>query len=299
MPVTRREEGTLTPLVYAMALIAVFGYGASAFLTKIAVDGADSLAVGMLRSLVATPVALALIVIYRLPLPWHGRRKWLLLMSGIGGLALFPVLFSIGLRYTTAGHASTASACGAVVAGIFMALLDRRWPKPIWGVGITIGLSGALLLIWEAIGLDVEGVSWQGDALVFAGMVVGVGGYVAGSRLAREMTALAVTMWSVVAAGVLLAPALLLYADWPMIAEIPTASWMATAVLAWGVTIGGYMLWTRALADGGIARVGSLQLLQPIFGILLALAVLGEPLTPMLVIATLIAILGVAIVQRS
>jgi drug/metabolite transporter (DMT)-like permease len=286
-------------MVYAMALAAVFGYGASSFLTKIAVTGADGLAVGMLRAIVAMPVAFGLIAIYRLRLPWRGKRKWLLLISGIGGLALFPILFSLGLRATTAGHATTASACGAVVAGVIMALVDRRWPSWTWWAGTVVGLSGAMLLIWEAIGLDIAGVTWQGDALVFSGMVVGVAGYVAGSRLAREVGAVAVTMWSVVAAGVLLLPALAWYADRAMLAAIPPTSWAATATLAWGVTIGAYVLWTRALADGGIARVGSMQLLQPVFGITLALLVLGEPVTPLLAVATVIAIAGVALVQRS
>jgi drug/metabolite transporter (DMT)-like permease len=227
-------NGAWMPLVYAMGIAAVFGYGASSFLTKIAVTGADSLAVGMLRAIVATPVALALIALLRLRVPWRGRAGRLLLISGIGGLALFPILFSLGLRQTTAGHATTASACGAVVAGIIMALVERRWPSRSWWAGIVVGLSGAVLLIWEAIGLAVEGVTWQGDMLVFVGMVVGVGGYVAGARLAHEVGAVAVTMWSTVVAGVLLVPAVALYADGEMLASIPAESWMATATLAWG-----------------------------------------------------------------
>lgn len=292
-------DGAWMPLVYAMGIAAVFGYGASSFLTKVAVTGADSLAVGMLRAIVAMPVAVLIILLYRLRVPWRGQAGRLLLISGIGGLALFPVLFSLGLRQTTAGHATVASACGAVIAGIIMALLERRWPSWPWWAGIGIGLSGAVLLIWEAIGLGVEGVSWQGDMLAFAGMVVGVSGYVAGARLARTAGAVAVTMWSTVVAGLLLLPALALYADTAMLVAIPAESWMATATLAWGVTIGAYVLWTRALMEGGIARIGALQLLQPVFGILLAVAILGEPLTPLLVASAIIAIVGVALVQRS
>src|SRR3546814_12099292 len=87
------------------------------------------------------------------------------------------------------------------MAGIIGAALDRRWPGWPWWIGIAVGTGGALLLIWEAIGLDVEGVSWQGDALVFLGMFTGVVGYVAGSRLTRDIGAVAVTLWSVGVAG--------------------------------------------------------------------------------------------------
>lgn len=299
MSLPQADKSLSAPVIYAMGVAAVFGYGASSFLTKIAVTGADGLAVGMLRAIVAMPVALVLIALFRLRVPWRGRNGLLLVISGVGGLALFPILFSLGLRLTTAGHATVASACGAVIAGIIMALVERRWPSWPWWAGIIIGLSGAVLLIWEAIGLGIEGVSWQGDLLAFAGMVVGVSGYVAGARLARSAGSVAVTMWSTVVAGALLVPALAIHADTAMLAAIPAESWMATATLAWGVTIGAYVLWTRALSEGGIARIGALQLLQPVFGILLAVALLGEPLTPLLVASAVIAIIGVALVQRS
>ena len=286
-------------LAIAMGVAAVFGYGASALLTKVGVASADGITVGMLRSLIALPVALALIVLYRLPLPWRGQRKWLLLTSGLCGLVAFPVLFSWGLEFTTAGHAASASVCGAVMAGVIMAVVERRWPPLLWWGGIAIGVSGALLLIWEAIGLGIEGVSWQGDALVFSGMFVGVFAYIASGRLTREVGPLAVTMWSIVVASAVLAPALALHSSTAALAAITPASWGGIVGLAWGVTIGVYVLWNRALADGGIARIGALQLLQPVFGVLLAVALLDEPLTPLLVAATLIAILGVALVQRA
>jgi drug/metabolite transporter (DMT)-like permease len=40
----------------------------------------------------------------------------------------------------------------------------------------------------------------------------------------------------------------------------------------------GFVFWYRGLAQGGIAGVGQLQLLQPFFGLLLAALLLHEPL---------------------
>ncbi len=266
--------------------------------TKIAVGTTDGITVGALRAIVAAPLALAAIVLARLPLPWRGNDKWLLIASGTGGLVVFPVLFSWGVQLTTAGHAAAGTASGAVMAGVLSACIDRRWPSLFWWLGIAVGSAGALLLIWEAIGLDVAGVTWQGDALVFAGMFAGVVGYIAGARLTHTEGAIAVTMWSVVVAALLLLPIALFWSGAAAIASINATGWAAVCALAWGTTIGAYILWNRAVADGGVARIGSLQLLQPVIGIGVAPVLLSEPFTLPLAVATGITLLGVVLVQR-
>ena len=244
--------------LYAIAITAVVLYGLTPLFTKIAVGSTDGMTVGALRSVVAAPLALAAIVALRMPLPWRGRDKWLLITSGAGSLAVFPLLFSWGVQLTTAGHAAAGTASGAVMAGVLSAALNRRWPSLYWSIGIAVGSAGALLLIWEAIGLDVEGVSWQGDALVFAGMFTGVIGYIAGARLTHTAGATAVTMWSVCVAAILVLPVLAWHSGTAAVTSIDISGWAAICTLAWGTTIGAYILWNRAVADGGVARIGSL-----------------------------------------
>jgi drug/metabolite transporter (DMT)-like permease len=284
--------------LYAIALAAVLLYGLTPLFTKIAVGTTDGVTVGALRAIVASPVAIAAIISARMSLPWRGNDKWLLIISGVGSLAVFPLLFSWGVQLTTAGHAAAGTASGAVMAGILNAWLTRRWPTLYWWLGIAVGLTGALLLIWEAVGLDVEGVTWQGDALVFAGMFAGVVGYIAGARLTRRASATAVTMWSVCVAAIVLWPVLAWQSSAAALAAIDLAGWAAICTLAWGTTIGAYILWTRAVADGGVARIGSLQLLQPVVGISVAPLFLGEPFTMLLALATAITLVGVVLVQR-
>lgn len=284
--------------LYAIALAAVLLYGLTPLFTKIAVGTTDGVTVGALRAIVASPVAIAAIISARMSLPWRGNDKWLLIISGVGSLAVFPLLFSWGVQLTTAGHAAAGTASGAVMAGILNAWLTRRWPTLYWWLGIAVGLTGALLLIWEAVGLDVEGVTWQGDALVFAGMFAGVVGYIAGARLTRRASATAVTMWSVCVAAIVLWPVLAWQSSAAALAAIDLAGWAAICTLAWGTTIGAYILWTRAVADGGVARIGSLQLLQPVVGISVAPLFLGEPFTVLLALATAITLVGVVLVQR-
>ena len=60
----------------------------------------------------------------------------------------------------------------------------------------------------------------------------------------------------------------------------------------------GFVFWYRGLALGGIATVGQLQLLQPFFGLALAATVLHEPVTPVMLVATVAVILCVAGARR-
>ena len=153
-------------------------------------------------------------------------------------------------------------------------------------------------MIWEAVGLGVKGVSWQGDTLVFAGMFSGVIGYIAGAKLTHKVGAISVSLWSVCIAAIFLCPVLVLNTNLSSLVQIDLRGWAAIIALAWGITIGAYILWNRAVADGGIARIGSLQLLQPVIGISLAPLLLAEPFTLTLLIATIITLFGVLLIQR-
>lgn len=291
------SETTQTRL-YTFALLAVFIYGVTPVFTKVGTLTADGITVGALRAVVAAPVAALVIAMAGCRIPLRRDAIFLVLVSGVGGLVLFPVFFSWGVQFTTAGHAAAGTAAGAVMAGAIMAVLHRQMPGWRWWVGVVVGSVGALLLIWEALGLSVAGVTWQGDALVFLGMFMGVVGYVAGSKLTAELGAVTVTMWSVLVAAAFLIPVVIFHAGAETLIAIDVKGWLAICSLAWGTTILAYLLWNRALADGGVARIGALQLLQPVIGIGLAPLILGEPLTPTLLVATLVILAGVALVQR-
>lgn len=284
--------------LYTIALIAVFIYGTTPVYTKMATATADGVTVGAMRALVAAPLALFIILIGRYRVPLRRDTIILVVISGMGGLVLFPVVFSWGVQLTTAGHAAAGSAIGAVMAGALAAIIDRRMPGWPWWIGIATGTFGALLLIWEAMGIAVEGVTWQGDALVFLGMFAGVVGYIAGARLTKEIGSISVTMWSVLIAAAVLLPVVVFHSGVETLAAIDRKGWVAILALGWGSTILAYLLWNRALADGGVAKIGALQLLQPVIGIALASFLLGESITLPLLVATVIILAGVVLVQR-
>ena len=73
---------------------------------------------------------------------------------------------------------------------------------------------------------------------------------------------------------------------------------VAAQCLAAGSTVLAFAAWYWALSRGGITRIGALQFLQPIVTLACAVALLSEPLTPRILVATLLILAGVALTQR-
>lgn len=61
----------------------------------------------------------------------------------------------------------------------------------------------------------------------------------------------------------------------------------------------GYGLWFFALGNGGIGRIGSLQLIMPVLTLAAAVAVLGEAVTPGLLGCCIVVVAGTWIAHRA
>src|SRR5690606_386963 len=100
-------------------------------------------------------------------------------------------------------------------------------------------------------------------------------GYAEGAVLSRRLGGWQVISWALVLA----LPVMIALAAW-----LQPGSWRAVEMPAWlGLAyvslfsmLIGFVFWYRGLAQGGIAAVGQLQLLQPFCGLALAALLLGE-----------------------
>ena len=70
------------------------------------------------------------------------------------------------------------------------------------------------------------------------------------------------------------------------VANVSAGAWLGLAYVSVFSMLVGFIFWYRGLAQGGIAAVGQLQLLQPFFGLALAAGLLGEAVSPAMLVAT-------------
>jgi drug/metabolite transporter (DMT)-like permease len=222
-----------------------------------------------------------------------------LVFAGLCAFVLFPVMFSVGIDYTTASHAALILAMQPVFTALAAHLVERSWPSWRWVLGAAIAAAGAFALVHFRIGITASiDDSWVGDLLILvAGFCASVG-YVAGGRAARSLPALAVTLWGLAIGGLALLPLFAWRAaavDW---SASTTDSWAAVAYLAFAVSTLGYLLWYWALARGGIARIGTLQFLQPVASLFLAALLLGEAMTLPLAACAAVVLAGTILAHR-
>ena len=101
-------------------------------------------------------------------------------------------------------------------------------------------------------------------------------GYAEGARLSRSLGGWQVISWALVFTLPVMT-ALMLWALPSSWSGIGAPAWWGLAYVSVFSMLIGFVFWYRGLAEGGIAAVGQLQLLQPFLGLALAGLLLGEP----------------------
>lgn len=298
---TAATVARITPGRQAIVLFAAYGavviWGATPLATKVAVADLDPLAVGLLRTLLAGIAALPLILFGRVKPPKSGRGRAYLAISALGGFVVFPLLFSFGLQLTSAGHAALLLGVLPVLTGLIAALLDRRLPGGRWWFGCAIALAGTALLVGARFDVSLKDGSMLGDLLVLASAVAASAGYVTGARAARETGTWAVTLWGLVLGSVVLLPVLPFALGAGDVAAAGVLAWGSVLYMALISSILGYAAWYWALGQGGIGRTGLAQFAQPLIGVALAVALLGEAMTWPMVAAAAAILAGVALAR--
>jgi drug/metabolite transporter (DMT)-like permease len=124
-----------------------------------------------------------------------------------------------------------------------------------------------------------------GDALMLAAVIVCGLAYAEGAILSRTLGGWQVISWALVLSLPVMLPLALVLRP-PSFAGIGAPAWFSLAYVSLFSMLIGFVFWYRGLAQGGIAAVGQLQLLQPFFGLALAATLLQERVTPHMLAVT-------------
>ncbi|TIS78712.1 MAG: DMT family transporter, partial [Mesorhizobium sp.] len=113
-----------------------------------------------------------------------------------------------------------------------------------------------------------------------------------GATLSRKLGGWQVISWALVLSlPVMLALTLITMP--PSLESVGQAAWIGLAYVSLFSMLIGFVFWYRGLAQGGIAAVGQLQLLQPFFGLGLAAMLLHEQVSPAMIAVTAAVVLCV------
>ena len=281
------------PWLIDFALLAAI-WGSSFMFMRVAAHDMGALPAAGLRVCIA---ALALLPILLLKgLGGALRSHWKLTFAvGVLNSAIPFVCFTYALLSITTGLSAILNATvplfGAVIAWLW--LKDR--PSGSRMVGLAIGFVGVSMLAWDKASFqpDASGATtgWAVLACLLACLCYGAAASVT-KRFMGGLPSLVSATGSQIGAALFLLPPTLLY--WPTQAPSPQA-WGAVLVLGVVCTGLAYILYFRLIERAGPARALSVTFAIPAFAVFYGVLLLGEAVTPWMVVCALVIIAGTSL----
>ena len=256
--------------------------------TRVAVAGFNPTFLTCARASIAALLGLLLLLVLRQPRPKRADLPSLAL-AALGCVVGFPLFTALALQHITSAHSIVFVGILPLCTAVFAVLRGGERPRPLFWL---FSVAGAAFVVGYAAMGGVE-ASLQGDLLMLAAVIVCGMGYAEGARLSRTLGGWQVISWALVLSlPVMLSIALL---TWPAsLRHIGEPAWIGLAYVSMFSMLIGFVFWYRGLAQGGIAAVGQLQLLQPFMGFGLAALVLHEQVNWTMLAVTLGAVICVA-----
>lgn len=261
--------------------IGVLIFSGSLPATRVAVADFDPIFLTSARAAIAGLLGLAMLMLFRQKRPERGDFLSLVIVA-LGVVVGFPLLTALALKHVTSAHSIIFVGLLPLATAIFGVLRGGERPRPAFWLFSCIGSA---LVAGFAFSQGVT-ASPIGDGLMLAAIIVCGLGYAEGAALSRRLGGWQVICWALaISLPIML---VLTFATLPSsFAGVGSGAWAGLAYVSLFSMLIGFVFWYRGLAQGGIAAVGQLQLLQPFFGLALAASLLHEQVSPLMIVVTL------------
>jgi drug/metabolite transporter (DMT)-like permease len=275
----------------AIALVSSSLGGTAAAITRYLAGNTDPITLAILRwgigFLCVLPAALLL------KAKWPQRRDW----PGVAALGfcffgVFFVLYNIAMTYTTAARASLALATLPLHTMVVAALLRIEPLTMRKSLGVGIAVLGVVAALASGLSSAPPG-AWRGE-LIMTGAVLCMAFYNVWSRPFMQRSSalgfLTVGMGTGAAALILVGA---MTGSVAVLSHFAPPQWIAGVYL--GVAGGAlaFILWVLALQRATPTRVANTMTINPVAAGLLATQLVGEPITPNLVLGLVAVFAGI------
>lgn len=228
------------------------------------------------------------------------RADWSRLL-GIGLLSsvAFNVLVFWGLRYAPAGDGALTPAA----IPLFMALVGWLWQgrTPSRRAWAFLGLSLLGLGVLMAANLQAPGMPMRpvGDALLLAAAMAWVGYLTLQQTVTDRYSPRLLTAITGLVGAVVALPLAVAEGSLGAMVHLSLGAWLDVAYFAVFGTAVAFLLWSSGLRHLGPVQAASVMNLVPVWGVVIAVVVVGEPLGMRQLLGMVLMLLGVLGYQRS
>jgi drug/metabolite transporter (DMT)-like permease len=274
-----------------LALLGVVAFSFSLPATRLAVADLDPFFVAFGRAAVAAVLSVVALRVLRAPRPagaqWHS-----LLIVAFGVVIGFPLFTALALQDVDSSHGAVVIALLPAWTAVFAVL--RAGERPSLGFWLAAG-AGLVVVLAFVASQGVGGIGVADLELLGATVICSLA-YAEGGALSRTMGGPQTICWALVlSAPLTITVALLTLPS----GHVGTDAWLGFAYVSLFSMFLGFFAWYAGLARGGVAKAGQTQLLQTPLTLALAALVLGEHITPLAVVCTLLVLCSVVGTQRA
>ncbi|MDS7957803.1 MULTISPECIES: DMT family transporter [Acinetobacter] len=261
--------------------------------TRVAVMGFEPGFLTAARAAIAGILGLILILVLKQKKPAK-QDWWPLAIVAVGVVIGFPLFTALALQYMNAAHSIVFVSLLPLATAIFAVLRGGEKPNQFFWIFAVLGSAVVFAYMFFLSGDTSLGIGdfYMLMAIIFCGF-----GYAEGGVLSRKIGGWQVICWALI----LSLPFMLLLTIFYMPASFQSVSPSALVGLIYVSLFSmliGFFFWYKGLAQGGIAAISQLQLLQPLMGLGIAAVLLHEHVSWSMLVVTATTILCVAAAKK-
>ncbi len=280
---------------FAWGALGVLAFSVSLPATRMAVAGGlPGGFVGIGRAVVAGVLALITLAALRQGVPSRRQARSLVIVA-VGVVFGFPWLTALALMHVPSAHGAVINGFLPAATAVMAVLRSGERPSlPFWAAAA----AGMVCVVVFALVRGAGSLEWA-DGLLFAAVVLCALGYAEGGALAREMGGVRVICLALVISLPLTVAVTVVQWDAAALSRATPGAWAGFAYTAVISMFAGFFAWYRGLALGGVARVGQVQLIQPVLSLIWAWLLLGEAITWAMAVTAVAVLACVVVTQRT
>lgn len=249
-------------------------------------------------------IGFLVLVLFRprlLKLNGFAEERWFML-AGVTGVTLYYLLENIALTFTSASIVGVVVAAAPLFTGIASAIVLKERLRAPFFLGFAVALAG-MCFVTFAGEAAVEGLGSEGLVGVALALVASVT-WAVYSLVTKKLStfgydSILVTRRTFLWGLVFMLPTLPFMdfsPDWASLAA--PEMWGNLVFLGLGASALCFVTWNMAVKEIGPVRTSLYIYLVPALTVLASAAVLGEPLTPLIMVGVLLTIGGLLLSER-
>lgn len=275
-------------------LLGIIAFSFTLPFTRVAVGSINPLFLTTGRAALAGLFAL---IVFSFARPRKPNRQQLIRLGivALGVVVGFPLFTSMALQTVPSSHGTVVIALLPAVTALFVVIRTGERPSILFWIASFSGAGAVIVFLAAENGLS--GFSLPDIYLVLAVVAAAIG-YTEGGLLSRELGSWQTICWALIISLPLMTVITLTnVAIAPFTADV--VSWLCFLYTAIFSMFLGFFAWYRGLAIGPMTSVSQIQLTQPVFTLLWSALILGEILTPDILIGGSVILLCSFIAVRS